>query len=179
MSAKTIRYEALGRYLKARSYQATVPMTFDEIERLVGGLPASKRYPAWWSNNPSNNPMTRVWLDAGFHTEQVDIAGEKLVFRKTPVAAGEAAKVAREIGFDEVPQQPRGMAEEPRAFEPAPEQKPRGRHPLIGAMKGTFTIEPGWDLTRPSLDPEELDEWEASLDRKADLIDQGMSGKRK
>jgi hypothetical protein len=52
-----------------------------------------------------------------------------------------------------------------------------GRHPMIGAMRGTFTIAPGWDLTRPALDPEELAEWEANLERKAELIQKVLSGK--
>ena len=48
-------------------------MTFAEIEALLGEkLPASKQYPAWWSNNPSNNPMTKEWLAAGFQTESVE-----------------------------------------------------------------------------------------------------------
>ena len=46
-------------------------------------------------------------------------------------------------------------------------------------MKGTFTIEPGLDLTRPVLDPDELAEWEANLDRTADMIEEGMTGKRR
>jgi hypothetical protein len=50
---------------------------------------------------------------------------------------------------------------------------------MIGALKGTFTIEPGWDLTKPALDEDELAEWEASLDRKADLIDEMLSKKRR
>src|ERR1700744_5837808 len=29
------------------------------------------------------------------------------------------------------------------------------RHPAFGALKGTFIIEPGWDLARPAMDPEE------------------------
>jgi hypothetical protein len=45
-------------------------------------------------------------------------------------------------------------------------------------MKGTFTIEPGYDLTRPALDPEEIAEWEANLDRMADELKARMS-KRK
>ena len=58
-------------------------MTFEEIERLLGlQLPNSKRFPAWWSNNPSNNTMTRAWLDAGFTTEQVDTAVGRVVFRR-------------------------------------------------------------------------------------------------
>ncbi len=60
-----------------------IPMTFAEIERVTGhALPASKQYPAWWSNNPSNNVMTKAWLAAGFQTEKVDIGAERLVFRR-------------------------------------------------------------------------------------------------
>ncbi len=76
------KYEPLTRFLSGRS-TVEVPMTFQDIERVLGArLPASKRYPAWWSNNPSNNVMTRAWLDAGYQTERVDIGGERLVFRR-------------------------------------------------------------------------------------------------
>jgi hypothetical protein len=44
-------------------------------------------------------------------------------------------------------------------------------------MKGTFWIDPNWDLTKASLDEDELAEWDKSLDRKADLIDAGMRRK--
>jgi hypothetical protein len=76
------KYEPLTRFLSGRS-TVEVPMTFQDIERVLGArLPASKRYPAWWSNNPSNNVMTKAWLDAGYQTERVDIGGERLVFRR-------------------------------------------------------------------------------------------------
>jgi peptidoglycan/xylan/chitin deacetylase (PgdA/CDA1 family) len=156
------KYEALGRYLRAQMREH-VPMTFDEIERVTGErLPRSQRYPAWWSNNTSNNVMTKIWLDAGYRTESVDIEGRKLVFRKAaPSSSGGG-----------------GMAEEGRSYlaEAIGEKKPR-RHPAFGALKGTFMIEPGWDLTRPSMDPEELDEMEANLERTADMIEKGLSGK--
>jgi hypothetical protein len=54
---------------------------------------------------------------------------------------------------------------------------PMKKHPMAGALKGTFTIAPGWDLTRPSLDEDELAEMEANLDRTADLIDEGLRRK--
>jgi len=114
------KYEALGNFLS--KHKAThIRMSFADIERVIGGkLPASQRYPAWWSNNPSNNPMTRVWLDAGFQTEQVDTAGRKLVFRRatTPSSGGDAG--------------------------------PRGQHPLFGCMRGTITIEANTDLAAPA-----------------------------
>lgn len=76
------RYDPLRDYL-ARQPGERVPLTFREIEAVVGfPLPKSKQYPAWWSNNPSNNPMTKVWLEAGFVTEQVDISGARLTFRR-------------------------------------------------------------------------------------------------
>jgi hypothetical protein len=59
-------------------------MTFADIERVTGVKlpPKAQGQRAWWSNNSSNNVMTKVWLSAGFRTEQVDIAARKLVFRR-------------------------------------------------------------------------------------------------
>ncbi|MEA2936481.1 MAG: hypothetical protein QOD74_3127, partial [Variibacter sp.] len=59
-------------------------MTFAEIERITGSKlpPKAQHQRAWWSNNPSNNVMTKVWLEAGYETERVDMAGRKLVFRR-------------------------------------------------------------------------------------------------
>ena len=77
------KYAPLTDFL-ARAAGSEAVMTFAEIERVIGHpLPASKKYPAWWSNNPGNNVMTRAWLAAGYHTERVDIAAERLVFRRT------------------------------------------------------------------------------------------------
>lgn len=104
-------------------------MTFAEIERVIGSKlpPNSPRYPAWWSNNPSNNVMTKVWLDAGFRTEQVDVKSRKIVFRRT---------------------EPR-----PPQASPPPKVGKGGRHPLFGALKGLVRIPPGVDLTEPA-DPD-------------------------
>jgi hypothetical protein len=78
------KYEPLGQFLKSLS-RDFVPMTFREIEEILSAkLPPSKKYPAWWSNNPSNNVMTKYWLDAGYETESVDIERGKLVFRRKP-----------------------------------------------------------------------------------------------
>lgn len=163
------KYERLGAYLRGQRTER-VPMTFAEIERVVGTkLPKSQKHQAWWSNSTSNNVMTRVWLDAGYRTEQVDVERKRLVFRRVRAPQ---------------PLPPKGMEDERRMFShedktaDAHTRQPR-RHPAFGAMKGTFTIAPGWDLTRPALDPEELAEWEANLDRKADMIEAGRAGKRK
>jgi hypothetical protein len=145
------KYDRLGTYLREQGW-AEIPMTFAEIERVVGTkLPKSQEYPAWWSNSVTNNVMTKVWLDAGYETSQVDARGRKLVFKR--IANGG-----------------RGMSDVASEFKQAEntEKKPR-RSPLFGALKGTFWIDPEWDLTKPALSEEELAEWDASLDRKADL----------
>ena len=76
------RYEPLRAFLDQQAGEQ-VRLSFAEVEAILGAaLPSSKRYPAWWSNTPSNNPMTKVWLGAGFVTEQVDTARETVVFRR-------------------------------------------------------------------------------------------------
>jgi hypothetical protein len=87
------KYSALGDYLR-RQRRDVVPMTFGEIEKVTGAkLPASAhKHRPWWSNNPDNSVMTKVWLDAGFESEQVDMPARKLVFRrahKPETASGE------------------------------------------------------------------------------------------
>ncbi|MBV9990801.1 MAG: hypothetical protein JOZ72_05855 [Alphaproteobacteria bacterium] len=154
------KYDPLGPYLR-RQTADRVPMSFAEVEHVTGvELPAKSQHSrAWWSNNPGNNVMTKVWLDAGFETAEVDLKGRRVVFvRKVMARPKQAAAYAG------------GMAEDAPEFKPAEEgeKKPR-RSPLFGALKGTFWIDPDWDLTKPSLSKEELAAWDASLERKADL----------
>ena len=82
------KYEPLGRFLKSRGADEA-PMRFDEIEAVIGFPlpPAAGRHPAWWSNNASNNVMTKVWLEAGFRTERVDLGGRKVVVRRALASA--------------------------------------------------------------------------------------------
>ncbi len=81
------KYEPLGQFLKKQK-RGRIEMTFAQIEKLIGAkLPkSSKTHRAWWSNNPTNNVMTVQWLDAGFETEEVELASGRLVFRKIETA---------------------------------------------------------------------------------------------
>ena len=157
------KYTALGLFLRGTK-ASEVPMTFEEVARVVGAdlPPSAYRHRPWWANEAAGHVHAQSWLEAGFAATQVDMTGQKLIFKR--IAEGSPRYAMQ------------GFANSPRDFEPEEIKKPR-RHPAFGALKGTFTIEPGWDLTRPALDPDELEEWEASLDGKADLIEKGLSSK--
>lgn len=128
------KYSALGDYLK-RQRGDLVPMTFAEIEKVTRSkLPASARYRAWWSNNDFNSVLTKVWRDAGFKSEQVDMNKRKLIFRRVAgaKAGSETAQAAGEKPF----------------------------HLAYGFMKGLVRIMPGTDLTQPA-DPQWADRLDA------------------
>jgi hypothetical protein len=137
------KYDPLGAYLKSCTADEA-PLTFAEIEQIIGHpLPASRKSAAWWSNNPTNNVMTRVWLAAGYQTERVDLAGERLVFRK--------AKPRLDAGTwpTTSPPETNGVGEpNSAAFVPA-EPKRAGPPSGWGALAGTATIAQGADITAP------------------------------
>lgn len=151
------KYDSLAGFLKSQTVER-VPMTFSEVENVLGfKLPSSARdYPAWWANEHKTHVQARAWLTAGFETESVDLSSRKLVFKRV------GDRTMR-----------RGMSEPHRPF--VQENEKVARHPAIGALKGMFTIEPGYDIAKS--DPEEVAEWEAAIDRKADLYEAGRSRK--
>lgn len=60
--------------------------TFAEIEEILAApLPASaRRHRAWWANDRGgSHAHARAWLAAGFETVEVDLDGERVVFRRT------------------------------------------------------------------------------------------------
>lgn len=129
------KYDPLNAYLKWQQ-RDSIPMTFAEIETVLGTkLPPSKLNRAWWSNNPDNSVMTKAWLDAGFKTESVDIAAEKLVFRRL-----RDHRVPADVGSH-------GRLEEGLAAVSSTQ-----RHPGFGFMKGLIKIEEGFDVTKPFAD---------------------------
>lgn len=121
------KYEPLAQYLRNAS-AAEIPLSFAEIERIIGQeLPASSRkYTAWWSNNPANNVMTRTWLEAGFQTERVDVPGSHVVFRRV-----------------------RGLSQAQGSGSSASPPS-RRRHPIFGCMQGLVTTHANVDLTAPA-----------------------------
>ena len=135
------KYENLGVFLQKQRARE-VPLTFREIEKITGVKlpPKAQHHRAWWSNNPSNNVMTKVWLEAGYESAQVDMNARKLVFRRIvkPEASG---------GFAEPARKPYATRD--------------GHHPARGALKGMIRIPPGVDLTEPA-----SPEWADLADKK-------------
>jgi len=152
-----MKYAILSAFLSARS-EPRISMSFAEVAAAAKvKLPASAyRYPQWWQNDAEHHVQAKAWIEAGYRTQNVDLDAQRVEF----VRGAAPTRGVREM-------------QEPYGEKPG---LPVEKHPMIGAMKGTFTIAPGWDLTRPALDPEELAEWEASLDRKADRYLKGPRG---
>lgn len=136
------KYEPLGQFLR-KQRTSEVPMTFGDIEKVTGVKlpPKAQHHRAWWSNNPDNNVMTKVWLAAGFESAQVDMEARKLVFRRVAKGAEPTG------GFAESAQKPYATKD--------------GKHPGWGALKGMIRIPPGVDLTEPA-----FPEWADLLDEK-------------
>ncbi len=121
------KYDRLGGFLRNQNHES-VPLSFAEIEQITQTKlpPSAHKHRPWWSNNPTNSVLTRVWLDAGFESEQVDMAGQKLVFRRVTKPAEESsASALRSVSI----------------------------HPAYGALKGLVKVAPGTDLTMPA-DPD-------------------------
>ncbi len=132
------KYEPLTRHLASRR-DPRIAMRFAEIEQLLGfPLPRSARmHRPWWANSGHGHVQARGWLDAGYESQDVDLAAERLEFVR--------------LNRNEAPVAPLPPAE-------------RLRHPLIGCMAGTIRIAPGFDLTE-SLAPDWPDELVAKYDR--------------
>ena len=135
-------------------------MTFAEIERVTGAKlpPKAKDHRAWWSNNPGNNVMTKVWLAAGFRSEQVDMEGKKLVFKRVASVTAPTGPFLT-VGADTT--DGGGMAESKKGFSRPPSEGVTKRHPILGALKGCVVIEPGYDLTQPA-----MPEWAELIEKK-------------
>lgn len=58
------KYDPLLEHLKAAPHP--VEMAFEEIARLVGGLPpTAHNRDAWWGNNANGHVQAAAWLGAG------------------------------------------------------------------------------------------------------------------
>jgi hypothetical protein len=139
------KYESLAKFL-ASSNASELVMTFTQLEQILGApLPTSARtHRPWWANSAHGHVQSKGWLDAGYESQQVDLQGEKLTFKK----------------IESNPATPSAAA-----------QSKSGRHPLIGWAVGTVKILPGVDLTTPMYIDEEM---ETFLNEKSAKIAAGL-----
>lgn len=123
------KYTDLSRFLNSQRTQF-VRLDFKDIEAALGfSLPASAhKHPEWWANNYGGHVQARAWMDAGWQTEALDLAGKKVGFRRL---------ADRTSG--------------PGTGDPEAGTSPPRRNPW-GCMAGTVTFMPEVDLTEPTED---------------------------
>ena len=77
------KYEPLQKHLAGLDsgrWCASLP----DIEKVLGfALPRSARqHPAWWSNSGQDGRHASSWLHVGWRAEDLDLAGERVAFRR-------------------------------------------------------------------------------------------------
>jgi hypothetical protein len=127
-------------------------MTFAEIENILEfSLPESaRRYQAWWANNPIDGRQSMAWLSAGRETEDLDLGGETVTFRRSddallskPHTAGEtAARSAQKPVIDADLNRLPDAADGSIAIEAAMQWKQLGAIALDDAGKLLFPVAP-------------------------------------
>jgi hypothetical protein len=81
----TSKYDRLADHLATRDAPA-VTLTFAEVERIVGPLPAAARSsPGWWGATQWGRFMhvhTMHWFHTGWVADRPDFAAERVTFRR-------------------------------------------------------------------------------------------------
>lgn len=87
------KYEPLASHLSALpSEQTVIELTFAEVDRMVGGLPASARtLRPWWAN--SSHGQALAWRSAGWHVDKVDFANRRVRFARGRVGGTRADRL--------------------------------------------------------------------------------------
>jgi DNA-binding transcriptional regulator YiaG len=72
-------YERLAEY-----ETDSITVNLSDIENWIGGpLPTSaKTDSGWWSNRSKGGHQSHAWIDAGYHTEDVDLKQQTITFKK-------------------------------------------------------------------------------------------------
>ena len=76
------KYDPLADFLSSQGAEH-VQLTFRRIEDIIGDRlpPSARKYPAWWANDITHI-HGRVWLEAGWKTESVNLGREDISFRR-------------------------------------------------------------------------------------------------
>lgn len=80
------KYAPLEQLLKQeRGQRNRLPLSFQEIEGILADdlPPSAREHRSWWSNDPWSHTQALAWLRSGWRVDDVDLAGEKVVFQQT------------------------------------------------------------------------------------------------
>jgi len=77
------KYAPLSEFLNHQPVDE-VRLGFIDVEEILGApLPRSAyEHQAWWANNPEGHSHCRAWHDAGWKTENLNITGRTVTFRR-------------------------------------------------------------------------------------------------
>jgi hypothetical protein len=90
------KYEPLRDYLAGRPGNEE-PMTFSQLERLVGPLPDSAhQHRAWWGNDDYKS-QSQAWHAAGWHVKSVDQALGQVVFARGVKGAATGPRLRTQV----------------------------------------------------------------------------------
>ena len=78
------KYDPLRKWLSQADGQR-IRLSFREVEAILGfRLPHSARSLAqWWANTHGSHVQAAAWMEAGWRTRDVDIAGARVSFERT------------------------------------------------------------------------------------------------
>ncbi|MEM1309645.1 MAG: helix-turn-helix domain-containing protein [Cyanobacteria bacterium P01_D01_bin.71] len=81
---------------------STVTLTLDEMETcLAGKLPNTARQNStWWANRSKGGHQAKAWINAGYHTDKVDLEQQQITFKKFQ-AEYKIQRVDGEIKWDQ------------------------------------------------------------------------------
>ena len=78
------KYEPFLQYL-VKSDQVLITLSFAQVEEILDAPlpPSAHRYSAWWANEVSgSHTQSNAWMDAGYHTENLNLNARTVSFRK-------------------------------------------------------------------------------------------------
>jgi hypothetical protein len=103
------KYDPLQKYLVTRDRgEVRLSLSFDEVGRLVGGLPPSAvSRKTWWANTAASG-QAKAWRDAGWLVESADPSAGVVVFARSPTGtppdpAGPASAAGPAAGGQSAP----------------------------------------------------------------------------
>lgn len=119
-----------------------VALSFRQLELLSGGpLPARlENAEGWTAPTTGGDDLMAAVAQAGFVAAEVDTEERMVVMQRSASLSEDNLEAASDIPIHDE----RGRR--------------RRRHPAFGALKGFISVEPGYDLTQPVIDPVWLDE---------------------